>query len=196
MWNLHTREIQATNDSYDVSGSPLRWFHFDGYSPDTPQMLSAELERPRVRLGDRPGLARALPTSTALGSAPLGTTRPRRRPGNVPLPDGREIDARMRRMYVYALRDARERGEPEPPSPFGAAGGADAFVDWLAEPVAPPPEPLVSRRPHAGRQEDESIQEVFPSLAGREPRSTSAGSATTRTSRRGSSRLKKTCSSS
>src|SRR2546421_6313405 len=58
LWNLHTREIRATNGGYDVSGSPLHWFHFDGYSPDTPQMLSAELERPRVRLGDRPGLAR------------------------------------------------------------------------------------------------------------------------------------------
>ncbi len=58
MWNLYTREIRATNGGYDVSGSPLRWFHFDGYSPDTPQLLSAELERPRVRLGDRPGLAR------------------------------------------------------------------------------------------------------------------------------------------
>ena len=72
---------------------------------------------------------------------------------------------RMRRMYVYALHDAAERGEPEPPSPFGA-GGADAFVAWVTEPVAPPPEPLVSRYLTRVWQEDESIREVFPSLAG------------------------------
>jgi len=164
MWNLHRREIQATNDGYDVSGRPLLWFHFDGYSSDTPHLLSAELERPRVRLGDRPGLAKlcdehgARLRAAGYDAAPAASRYAR-------LPDGREIDARMRRMYVYALREARERGEPEPPSPF-APGGADAFVAWVAEPVAPPPEPLVSRYLTRVWQEDESIREVFPSLAG------------------------------
>lgn len=164
MWNLHTREIRAGNGGYDVSGSALRWFHFDGYSPDTPQMLSSELERPRVRLGDRPGLARlcdehgARLLAAGYDAAPAASRY-------APLPDGREIDARMRRMYVEALHDARERGEPEPPSPF-APGGADAFVAWVTEPVAPPTDPLVSRYLARVWQEDGSIQEVFPSLAG------------------------------
>jgi glycosyltransferase involved in cell wall biosynthesis len=164
MWNLHTREIRATNGGYDVSGRPLRWFHFDGYSPDTPQLLSAELERPRVRLGDRPGLAR-LCDEYGAGLRAAGYDAAPAAARYAPLPDGGEIDARMRRMYVDALRDARERGEPEPPSPF-APGGAEAFVAWVTEPVAPPPEPLVSRYLARVWEEEGSIQEVFPSLAG------------------------------
>ena len=164
MWNLHTREIAATHDGYDVSGSSLRWFHFDGYSPDAPHMLSAELERPRVLLGDRPGLTRLCDEHGArLRAAGYDAATPASRYAR--LPDGKEIDARMRRMYVDALHIARERGEPEPPSPF-ATGGVDAFVEWLAEPVAPPPEPLVSRYLTRVWQEDRSIQKVFPSLAG------------------------------
>jgi glycosyltransferase involved in cell wall biosynthesis len=164
IWNLHTREIDAANDRYDVSGSPLRWFHFDGYSPDAPHLLSAELERPRVQLGDRPGLARLCDEHGArLRAAGYDAATPANR--YAPLPNGEEIDARMRRMYVYSLHDARARGEPEPPSPF-RAGYADAFVAWLAEPVAPPPEPLVSRYLTRVWQEDEAIREVFPSLAG------------------------------
>jgi glycosyltransferase involved in cell wall biosynthesis len=164
IWNLHTREIRPTNGGYDVSGSPLRWFHFDGYSPDRPQMLSADLERPRVLLGDQPGLARlcdehgARLRAAGYDAAPAASRY-------APLPDGKEIDARMRRMYLYVLHDARARGEAEPPSAF-AVGGADAFVAWLTEPVAPPPEPLVSRYLTRVWQEDESIQKVFPSLAG------------------------------
>jgi glycosyltransferase involved in cell wall biosynthesis len=164
MWNLHMREIRATNDGYDVSGSPLRWFHFDGYSPDAPHMLSAELERPRVLLGDRPGLAQLCDEHGArLRAAGYDAATPASR--YAPLPDGKEIDARMRRMHVDALRNARERGEPEPPSPF-APGGNDAFEAWLTEPVGPPPEPLVSRYLTRVWHEDESIRKLFPSLAG------------------------------
>ena len=164
MWNLHTREIGATNDGCEVSGSPLRWFHFDGYSPDTPHVLSAALERPRVLLSDRPGLARLCDEHGArLRAAGYDAATPA--PRYAPLPDGKEIDARMRRMYVHALHAASERGDPEPPSAF-APGGADAFVAWLTEPVAPPPEPLVSRYLTRVWQEDGSIQKVFPSLAG------------------------------
>jgi glycosyltransferase involved in cell wall biosynthesis len=164
IWNLHTREIRAGDNGYDVSGSPLLWFNFDGYSPDAPHLLSAEFERPRVRLGDRPGLARLCDEHGArLRAAGYDAATPANRYAS--LPNGEEIDARMRRMYVYALHDARERAEPEPPSAFGA-GGADAFVAWLAEPVAPSPEPLVSRYLTRVWLEDESIREVFPSLTG------------------------------
>ncbi len=71
------------------------------------------------------------------------------------LPDGREIDGRMRRMYVDALHDATSRGDPEPPSPFGVHG-VDAFVAWVTEPVAPPVDPQVSRvpQPRARRGRD------------------------------------------
>src|SRR5207248_10631793 len=143
MWNLHTREVRAANGGYEVSGSPLRWFHFDGYSPDAPHVLSAELERPRVRLSERTDLTQLCGEHSArLRAAGYDAAKPAF--GYASVGDGKEIDPRMRRLYVDAVREASERGDPEPPSPF-ATGDADAFVAWVNEPVAPPPDPRVSR---------------------------------------------------
>ena len=163
-WNLHERALRAAGAGYEVSGRPLRWFDFTGYSADRPYLLSAELERPRVLLGDDPVLARLCDEHGARLRAAGFTGSP---PGYRydAMPDGKPVDARMRRLYADALRDARERAEPEPPSPFGA-GGADAFVAWADEPVAPPTDPRVSRYLTRVWAEDETLQQVFPSLAG------------------------------
>ena len=93
IWNLHTRDVRATNDGYDVSGSPLRWFHFDGYSPDAPHLLSATLERPRILLAERP--------------APGAALRRARRP-----PPRRGI--RRRRARVRIRGTARRQGDRRP----------------------------------------------------------------------------------
>jgi glycosyltransferase involved in cell wall biosynthesis len=163
IWNLHTRDIGVTNDGYDVSGSPLRWFHFDGYSPGAPHLLSAPLERPRILLGDRPALARLCDEHGArLRAAGFDAAEPVY--GYAALADGREIDARMRRMYVDALHDASARGDPEPPSPFAPAG-PDDFAAWIDETTEPPTDPRVSRYFARVWHEDGTIQEVFPSLA-------------------------------
>ena len=158
IWNLHTRDVRATNDGYDVSGSPLRWFHFDGYSPDAPHLLSAELERPRILLADRPALARLCDEHGAnLRAAGYEAVEPAY--GYAALPDGREIDARMRRIYVDALHDASEDGDPEPPSPF-APDGPDDFVTWVDETTEPPTDPRVSRYLARVWNEDGTIQKL------------------------------------
>lgn len=163
-WNLHSRELRSTNGGYEVSGRPLRWFDFSGSSPDVPHLLSTAFERPRVRLSDSTALARLCDEHAA-------RLREEGYRADVPayaldaLPDGKEIDARMRRMYVDALRDAAQQGEPEPPSPFGPEG-PDAFVTWLMDAIAPPPDPLVSRYLARVWAEDPTVRQVYPSLAG------------------------------
>jgi len=163
-WNLHSRDLRATDGDYEVSGRPLRWFHFDGYSPSAPQLLSTEFERPRVLLGDNAALGRFCDErGDRLRAAGYEAAAPEY--GYGVLPDGKKIDARMRRMYLDALRDADELGETEPPSPFGAAGG-DAFVAWITEAVAPPADPIVSRYLARVREEDAVLRDAFPSIAG------------------------------
>lgn len=163
-WNLHARELRAAGDAYEVSGRPLRWFDFTGYSPERPHLLSVDFERPRVLLSANPALARLCDEHGARLRA-AGYDTAEREYAYAMLPDGREVDARMRRMYVDARHEADRAGEPEPPSAF-APDGPDAFVAWVEEPVAPAPDPLVSRYLTRVWQEDGSVQDVFPSLAG------------------------------
>ncbi len=163
-WNLHSRDLGATNGGYEVSGRPLRWFHFDGYSPSAAHLLSTELERPRVLLGGNAALARLCDEHGArLRAAGCDTAGPAY--GYGVLPDGKEIDVRMRRIYADALRDAGELDEPEPPSPFGQ-GGAEEFVAWITAAVAPPADPIVSRYLARVLEEDPVLRDAFPSIAG------------------------------
>ena len=56
-WNLHEREITKDNSVYYVNEKPLRFFHFSGYKPDKPWLLSSHVtEAPRVVMSDRPVL--------------------------------------------------------------------------------------------------------------------------------------------
>jgi glycosyltransferase involved in cell wall biosynthesis len=163
-WNLHARELRSTDSGYEVSGGPLRWFDFSGASPERPHLLSTAFERPRVRLSNSTALARLCDEHAAhLRTAGYHADPPAY--GHDSLPDGKEIDARMRRIYVDALRDAAEQGEPEPPSPFGPEG-PDAFETWLMDPVAPPPDPRVSRYLARVWAEVPTVRHVYPSLAG------------------------------
>jgi hypothetical protein len=135
VWNLHARELRAAGDAYEVSGRPLRWFDFTGYSPERPHLLSADLERPRVLLSRNPALARLCDEHGARLRA-AGYDTAERAYAYATLPDGREVDARMRRMYVDALHEATSGGGVAPPSAF-APEGPDAFVAWIETPVAP-----------------------------------------------------------
>lgn len=48
-WNLHEREITKVDSEYYVNSSPLRFFHFSGYSPNKPWILSKHVaDKPRV----------------------------------------------------------------------------------------------------------------------------------------------------
>ena len=48
-WNLHEREITKQDSEYYINSSPLRFFHFSGFSPNKPWILSKHVaDKPRV----------------------------------------------------------------------------------------------------------------------------------------------------
>jgi glycosyltransferase involved in cell wall biosynthesis len=133
-WNLAGRSISADEAGWHVDGQPLRTFDFEGFDVATPHLLSLDQgTRPRVLLSEDPALRElcrdyadrlAANGIASWGAKPYGF---RTLIGDVP------VDGRMRRLYREALRfDVLSRELP--PNPFGA-GGEEAFLEWLREPI-------------------------------------------------------------
>lgn len=58
-WNLITRRVEETAGGYLVDGVPLRFFHFSGFDPERPYLLSKWLlPSPHTLLSEHPVLAR------------------------------------------------------------------------------------------------------------------------------------------
>jgi glycosyltransferase involved in cell wall biosynthesis len=54
-WNLHERKISEFESKLFANGEPLRFFHFSGYKPDNPWVLSKHVaDRPRVLMSAQP----------------------------------------------------------------------------------------------------------------------------------------------
>jgi SAM-dependent methyltransferase len=125
-WNLHERTVTRDPDgTWLVNGVPLRFFHFSGFNPDQPNLLSKH--QTRTRLGEFPELAR-------LCTEFSGDVRARRREDEDGVPyawgalgDGRTWDRRLRRLYRVGEREGAFRLSPFEPA------GAQEFFDWLNE---------------------------------------------------------------
>jgi glycosyltransferase involved in cell wall biosynthesis/SAM-dependent methyltransferase len=143
-WNLHSRKLEWGNNRYTVNGKPLRFFHYSGYNPDQPHLLSKHQgDKPRVLLSEHPGVARITKEYRKKLKSANFQEMTRQPYGFESLSNGLKLDDHIRKLYRDAL--ARfEKGEgTEPPSPF-AAEGEEAFVNWLNEPMRAEP-PLVTR---------------------------------------------------
>ena len=44
-WNLHERQLEYTDGIYSVDGRPLGFFHFSGFDPAHPPVLSRHQDR-------------------------------------------------------------------------------------------------------------------------------------------------------
>jgi glycosyltransferase involved in cell wall biosynthesis len=128
-WNVWARPITGGADGWLAGGQPLRFFHFSGFDPATPWVLSRhQSDRPRVRLSDHRSLAEICSRyATALfeagheatSLAPYGWAR-----------SGRiELTLRIRRFYRQQLMAALQVGTPVPPNPFD--GDGEDFLTWL-----------------------------------------------------------------
>ena len=134
-WNLHERSVRWTGSRYEVAGAPLRFFHFSGFDPRRPDVLSKHQgDRPRTVLGSAPDLAR-LCREYAAKLLAAGHREAAAQPyGFARTAAGLVLDRRMRRLYREALL-AADRGAPlDAPDPFDPET-ADAFADWLGEPT-------------------------------------------------------------
>jgi glycosyltransferase involved in cell wall biosynthesis/SAM-dependent methyltransferase len=160
-WNLETRRFKRIDGEYVVDGQPLRFFHYSGFDPEQPFLLSKFLgPKPRILLSENPDLARICTEYAEKLRAAGYREAQAERYGFARLPNGVQITPRMRRLYGQALREAEEEGSAEPPDPFDPTM-VDRFLDWLNEPTHPPA-PWFTRYLadlHTHRSE---LQKLFP----------------------------------
>jgi glycosyltransferase involved in cell wall biosynthesis len=161
-WNLHERRLMHTASGFEVNGGPLRFYHFSGFDPEVPYLLSKHQGRnPRVLLSEQPAL-RELCDAYGARLRAGGRGSARASYGYSTLPDGTPIDSAMRRLYRRALLEAERRGLPPPPRPFEG----DEMVKWLNAPA--PEAPRLSRYLFGLYQQRADIQRTFPRPYGAE----------------------------
>ena len=164
-WNLHARSLTTGAGGYVVDGEPLRFFHFSGFRPGTPYLLSKHQGvRPRILLSDRPVLRQLC---DEYGAAIDGTQQA----GYGALPYGWNATAagmalatRMRRLYRDGLIAAEEGKAVEPPDPFDAENPG-GFVEWLNSPADDGPR-RVSRYLYDIYKSRMDLQVRFPDAGG------------------------------
>jgi glycosyltransferase involved in cell wall biosynthesis len=143
-WNLPTRELERRNGHYLVNGEPLRLFHFSGFKPTVPHLLSRYQDR--VRLPDDPVLTQ-LCTDYAEALLAAGHDKASAWPyGYASTHSGIVLERAMRATYRAALDEGEvtgslfdERGEREfldwcnRPGTRGAAHGVTHYLESLYE---------------------------------------------------------------
>lgn len=50
-WNLHSRPLERRGDRFFVQGRPVAFFHFSGFDPETPRVLSKHQDRTAIEEG-------------------------------------------------------------------------------------------------------------------------------------------------
>ncbi len=166
-WNLHGRSLTQSPDGWLVDGRPLRFFHFSGFSPLRPHLLSKHQGGvPRIRLSEHPPLARlcAQYGEELLGAGYLAwAARPYRFDYTA---RGIPLDARMRAIYRSALTEAEsENASPCLPDPFDPTTAED-FLDWMCLPGGPSGLDRIPRYLRRIHDERIDLQVHFPELAG------------------------------
>ena len=135
-WNLGTRRFERVDGEYRVDGKPLRFFHYSGFDPEKPYLLSKFLgPEPQILLSEEPNLARICAEyAEKLFAAGYREAKAHRYAYGT-LPNGVPVTARMRLLYSEALTRAERGGGVEPPNPFGA--DPERFIDFLNQPAHP-----------------------------------------------------------
>ena len=135
-WNLETRRFELVDGDYLVNGQPLRFFHFSGFDPEKPYLLSKFLgPQPSILLSEHSALAQIC-AEYAAKLLEAGYLEAKREPyGFDRMANGVRLTRPMRRLYARELAKAERKGGELPPNPF-EEDGADRFVAWLNEPDA------------------------------------------------------------
>lgn len=132
-WNLHEREITRGADGVWLAGDrPLRFFHFSGYDPAKPWLLSKHLgPLPRTLLSEHPDL-RALCDAYGDELVELEHVTLRKNPyRNDRTPDGLLLTPAVRRMYRESVISP-ETTTVAAPNPLQKPA---EFRQWLTGPT-------------------------------------------------------------
>jgi glycosyltransferase involved in cell wall biosynthesis/SAM-dependent methyltransferase len=158
-WNLPGRRLaRAGSGGYTADGRPLRFMHYSGFDPATPDVLSKH--QTRLRVADDPVLAE-LCRGYADRLWAAGHDEARRWPyAYDTLPDGTAIDEHMRAVYREAVEE-----DALPRSVF-APEGTEEFEAYLRGPAAAGGRHGVTRYLAAVREARSELRDAFPSLEG------------------------------
>ena len=162
-WNLDQRPLDWNGQRYTVNGKPLRFFHFSGYDPDVPHVLSKHMgNSPRILLSDHSAVARICREySDKLRQAGFGEERVDYFYDR--LPNGVRIDTHMRRAYRAALIESEKGKENTPPNPFNS-NSEEEFLRWLNEPTIP--DSRLTRYLAQVYHDRADLQQAFPQVPG------------------------------
>jgi glycosyltransferase involved in cell wall biosynthesis/GT2 family glycosyltransferase len=132
-WNLPHRVLTRDGDHVLVNGKPLRFFHYSGFSPREPHLLSKHQHGSlRVRLSDNPLLA-ALCERYAAAMEERGFADCYALPyGFAATAGGLPLDARARKaLRRTVLEDEADGRATSMPNPFSPAGAGDVVQRLL-----------------------------------------------------------------
>lgn len=127
-WNLHHRVVSREGDRFLVNGRPLSFFHFSGFDPGRPELLTRENQN-RMKLIPGTALADlyALYTRLHLENGYHETSK--WGCGFARLDNGVYVNLPLRRAYLDLDEEARKRFG----NPFRTEG-PDAFLSWATTP--------------------------------------------------------------
>ncbi|HYR27888.1 MAG TPA: glycosyltransferase, partial [Thermoanaerobaculia bacterium] len=133
-WNLPHRRLARTSGRIFVNERPLRFFHYSGFSPRAPHLLSKhQLESMRIRLSEVPLLAE-LCTRYAAAVHEAGFADMSALPyAFAKTSAGIALDARTRRVLRRTYIADEAAGRTSFPNPFSPEG-ADDVVQRLQRP--------------------------------------------------------------
>jgi glycosyltransferase involved in cell wall biosynthesis len=124
-WNLHERELTETSGAFFVDGQPLVFFHFSGYDPERPAILSKHQSRHDLR--SMPAVRRLVDVYAARLRREGHSTASARRYGFATLANGVVVAPAIR----AAVRQFRKAGVRYP-----SVKDADAFCCFMMTPNA------------------------------------------------------------
>ena len=144
-WNLEGRTLARSAEGWTVDGEPLGFFHFSGFDPSRPDVLSKHQDRVRVTPGTP--LAELL-AEYAAAMLRNGHETSRSIPyAHLCFPSGRRITPAMRRRALRAARDGKDF----------SAGVTEAVEAWVD---APDPEAALPGLPDVTRTMEQVWRDV------------------------------------
>lgn len=135
-WNLAGRNLTSENGVFLVNGMPLRCFHFSGFSPEAPHLLSRHQgNQPRILLSQHPVAAQLCDHYAGeLHKQGYGDSGMEDGYGFDTTAGGLSISKDLRRACRRLLTEDASGDDDLFPDPFDGER-ADDFTDWLNTPL-------------------------------------------------------------
>ncbi|MGN6868485.1 MAG: glycosyltransferase [Solirubrobacteraceae bacterium] len=157
-WNLHARKLERSDGRWLVDGRPLAFFHFSGFDPDHPLVLSRYQDR--IDVTADPALEQILAEYASEVNREGHAVSRKWSYGYGALGDGTRLDDTLRALYS----ELAEERNGELLSPF-TLEGARQFADWVNQ-QAPGSPPGITRVLARVYQDRPDLRVQYPDLEG------------------------------